>query len=80
LGTRKQILAPVFSRPRDFFLWGYAKEHVFVPPLPLDVDEVKLRITAVIETVDGNMLARVWHELEQRLDTNGAHIEHLQGM
>jgi hypothetical protein len=24
----------------DFFLWGYVKEQVFVPPLPLDIDEL----------------------------------------
>jgi hypothetical protein len=30
-----------------------------VSPLPLDIDELKLRITAVIETIDSNMLERV---------------------
>jgi hypothetical protein len=45
--------------PCDFFLWGYVKEQVFVPPLPLDIDELKLKITAAIETTDGNMLERV---------------------
>jgi hypothetical protein len=45
--------SPVFT-PCDFFLWGYVKEHVFVPPLPLDIDELKLRITAALETVDRN--------------------------
>jgi hypothetical protein len=66
--------------PRDFFLWGYAKERVFVPPLQLDIHELKLRITAAVETIDRNMLERVWDELDYRLDicqvTNGAHIEH----
>jgi hypothetical protein len=50
--------------PYDFFLWGYAKEHVFVPPLPLDINELKLIITADIETVDRNMLERLWDELD----------------
>jgi hypothetical protein len=45
--------------PCDFFLWGYAKEQVFVPLLPLDIDELKLRITAAIEKIDRNMLERV---------------------
>jgi hypothetical protein len=31
------------------------KEQVFVPPLPLDIDELKLGITAAIETVDRNV-------------------------
>jgi hypothetical protein len=50
--------------PCDFSLWGYVKEQVFVPPLPLDIDDFKLRITAAIETIDRNMLERVWDELD----------------
>jgi hypothetical protein len=65
--------------PCDFFLWGYVKEQVFVPSLQLDIDELKLRITAAIKTIGRNMLKRVWDELDYRLDnwraTNGAHIE-----
>jgi hypothetical protein len=34
--------------PCDFFLWGYVK--------PLDIDELKMRITADIETI------RLWDE------------------
>jgi hypothetical protein len=45
--------------PCDFFLWVYVKEKVCVPPLPLDIDELKLRITAAVETVDMNMSKRV---------------------
>jgi hypothetical protein len=64
LSTQKQIHAPVFSGPYDFFLWGYAKERVFVLPVPLDIDELKLRITTAIRTIDRNMLERVWDELD----------------
>jgi hypothetical protein len=67
--------------PYDFFLWGYAKENMFVPPLPLDTDELKLKVTIPIETVGRNMSERVWDEQDYRLDicrvTNGAHIEQL---
>jgi hypothetical protein len=42
--------------PCDFFLWDYIKEKVFVPPLPLDIDELKLRITAAIDTIVRNIL------------------------
>jgi hypothetical protein len=42
--------------PRGFFLGGYVQEQVSVPPVPLDIDELKLRITAAIETTDRNML------------------------
>jgi hypothetical protein len=64
--------------PCDFFLWGYVKEQVFVPPLLLDIDELKLRNNASIETTDRNTLERVWDELDNRLDicrdTHGAHM------
>jgi hypothetical protein len=34
-----------------------------VSPLPLDIEELKLRITAGIETTDRNLLEIVWDEL-----------------
>jgi hypothetical protein len=34
---------------------SYVKEKVFVPPMPLDNDELKLRIAAAAETMDRNM-------------------------
>jgi hypothetical protein len=55
------------------------KEQVFVPPLPLDIDEFKLRITAAIKIIHKNMLERVQDELDYRVDIcrvmNGAYIE-----
>ena len=27
--------------PCEFFLWGYVEEHVFVPPMPLDLAELR---------------------------------------
>jgi hypothetical protein len=67
--------------PCDFSLWGYVNKQEFVPPLPLDIDELKLRITTAIEAIDRNTLERVWVESYYRLHIswvmNGAHIEHL---
>ena len=64
-----------------FFFWDYVKGLVLVPPLPANIEEMKQRITAALETVIKVMLQRVWHKLEYRLDvsrvTGGAHIEHL---
>ena len=28
--------------PRDFFLWGYVKDQVYVPPLPASIPERKV--------------------------------------
>jgi hypothetical protein len=39
----------------DFFLWGYMKDAVFVPPLPTDVDDLKRRITEAVAAVTCHM-------------------------
>ena len=74
------LRSPDFT-PCDFFLWGFVKGLVYVPPIPRDVDELKARITEAVSTIDNAMLGRAWQELDYRLDvcrvTNGAHIEHL---
>lgn len=65
----------------DFFLWGYVKDHVFVPPLPTNLDDLKARISAAVRTIDGDMLRSAWDELSFRVDvaraSGGGHIEHL---
>jgi len=67
--------------PCDFFLWGYVKDNACKPSLPQNVRELQARIRAVVQTIDGNMLKRVWQELDYCIDicrvTKGAHIEHL---
>lgn len=59
------LLIPLHVTP---FCGGYVKKKVFVPPLPLGIDELKFIITAAIETVNRNMLERQWDELKYRLD------------
>ena len=71
------------AAPCDFFLWGYVKDQVNVPPLPASIPELKVRIRTAIETITPDMLQTVWNELDNCVDvcriTKGAHIEHLQG-
>jgi len=43
----------------DFFLWGYVKDRVCVPPLPATMDELQERITAAVKSVTPDMLQRV---------------------
>ena len=66
--------------PCDFFLWGYVKDRVFVPPLPHDLANLR-HIIAAVKNIDAPMLMRVWQELEYHIDvshvTRGAYIEHL---
>ena len=67
--------------PCDFFLCGYVKERVYVPPLPADLDELTNRITAAVKSVTEDTLRRVWDEFSYRVDVvraaGGGHIEHL---
>ena len=67
--------------PCDFFLWGYIKDTVYVPPLPQNLDELKNRIRTAITSVTPHILSRVWQEVEYRCDivrvVGGGHIEHL---
>lgn len=67
--------------PCDFFLWGYIKDNVYVPPLPQTLEELKHRIEEVAATVSADMLKRVWQEFDYRVDicrvTRGSHIESL---
>jgi hypothetical protein len=64
----------------DFFLWGYVKDQVYVPPLPISIPELKVQIRTTIETITADMLQTVWNGLDHHVDcriTKGAHIEHL---
>ena len=65
----------------DFFLWGYVKERVYVPPLPADLDELKNRFTVAVKSVTEDTLRRVWDEFSYRVYIVRAigrrHIEHL---
>jgi hypothetical protein len=64
--------------PCDFFLWGYVKDQVFIPPLP----HMTLLTIAAVKNIDAPMLTRVLQELEYRIDvcrvTRDAHVKHLQ--
>jgi len=46
-------------QPRVFFLWGYVKDQVYVPPLPASIPELKVRIRTAIETITADMLQTV---------------------
>jgi hypothetical protein len=70
--------------PCDFFLWGYIKDKVFVPPLPRSLSELRQRISSAIASVTSDTLHKVWDELDYLLEicrvTCGAHIESLRGV
>ena len=57
------------------------EDRVFVPPLPVSLNELKQCITTAVASVDEDMLRSVWTELDYLFDichvTKGSHIEHL---
>ena len=74
-----ESLWKIYTEDMDFFLWGFDKAQVFVPPLPVNVVELRTRITAVVAKVTPEMLRSVWQETDYRWEvcriTNGSHIE-----
>jgi hypothetical protein len=48
-----------YITPCDFFLWGYFKDHVFVPHLPGNLQELKEHIVAAMSTINTDMVQKV---------------------
>jgi hypothetical protein len=65
----------------DFSFWGFVENNVYIPPMPVDLQEIHDRIVNTIALVDANFLDKLWDKLEYCLDvcrvTRGSHIEHL---
>jgi hypothetical protein len=77
-GGGSYFLASAISRsdpPLDFFLWGFVKDELYVPPVPVTLNNFKDRIRTEIAKIDQPLLENIWHEVEYRLDgrraTNG---------
>jgi len=60
------VVAALYPRPQFaiFFLWGYTKDTVRVPPLPEDLGELKNRITDAINSITLDMLQNVCEEFD----------------
>jgi hypothetical protein len=59
--------------------WKFYRK-VFVPPVPVTLDDLKQRITTATAGVE-DMLTRVWQKFDYRVNicrvTTRTHIEHL---
>jgi hypothetical protein len=75
-----QIFVTYFTEAQCVF-WGFVKDTVFVPPLPVNLQDLRNRVTAAVARVDRDMLTRVWNEMDYSIDvchiTKCGHIEHL---
>jgi hypothetical protein len=56
--------------PYDFFLWGFVKDSVYVPPFPTSIHEIRDRITHALQAITADMLHRVWDEFDYRVDVS----------
>ena len=65
------------ATPCNFFLWGYVKDQVYVPPLSASILEVKVRIRTATETIAADMRNEIDYRVDVCRITNGAHVEHL---
>ncbi|KAJ4452076.1 hypothetical protein ANN_03592 [Periplaneta americana] len=54
--------------PCDFYLLGFIKDRVYVPPLPADLPDLRQRLEAVVAAITPDTLIEVWEELAYRLD------------
>jgi hypothetical protein len=52
----------------DFPFWGFVKDNVYIPPMPVDLQELRDRIVNAIALVDVTFLNKLWDKLEYHLD------------
>jgi hypothetical protein len=68
-------------KPGHIFLLGYVKDSVFLLPVQQELLELRRRFIAAIVEINGDVLQRIWTEMDYRLDvcpdTKGGHVEHL---
>jgi hypothetical protein len=43
----------------DFSFWGFMKDNVYIPPMPVDLLEIHDRIVITIALVDANFLDKL---------------------
>jgi hypothetical protein len=69
------------SDTHGLFILGIGEENVYIPPMPVDLQELRDRIVNAIALVHVTFLGKLWVELEYRLYfcriTGGSNAEHL---
>ena len=76
-------LALQFWHPRspdrascNFFMWGFVKDVVYVPPLPTNLNVLRNHITAAVNSVTQEIRHQDWNEFNYRLDHGRARVAH----
>ena len=65
--TLLDAVAPKITRSRDFFLWGYIKDSVFIPPMLPNIADVKEHIIEMVNIINKPTLIQVWQELNYHM-------------
>jgi hypothetical protein len=69
------------SDTHGLLILGFVKDNMYIPPMPVDLQEIRDRTVNTIALVDANFLDKLWDKLEYRLDvcriTRGSRFEHL---
>jgi hypothetical protein len=52
----------------DFSFWGFVEDNVYIPPMPVDLQELRDRIVNATVLLHVTFLGKLWVELEYRLD------------
>jgi len=65
----------------DFSFWEFVKDNVYIPPMPVDLQELRDRIVNTIALVDVTFLNKLYKKLEYCRNvcriTRGSHIKNL---
>jgi hypothetical protein len=54
--------------PYDFFVWGYIRDCVYVPPMPCNLPQLQQSFMEAVTAINHQMWQRAWQELDHRID------------
>jgi hypothetical protein len=61
----------------DFSFWGFVKDYVYIPLMPVDLQELHDRTVNTIALVDVTFLDKLEYRLDVCRITRGSHTEHM---
>ncbi|GBO00442.1 hypothetical protein AVEN_251490-1 [Araneus ventricosus] len=64
----RQYLNGTILTSCDFYLWGYSKDTLYVPPRPDILQDFRDRIVTAVSSVTRGQLLHVWQGMDCRFD------------
>jgi hypothetical protein len=65
-------LAIAWSEPPGIFLWGFVKYDIYVPPVPITMNNFKDSVRRTNAKTDRPLLRKIWHDVKYSFDACGA--------